>query len=362
MDGGFYQDVFYFILTYLNVWSDLRSVEDLKIVRLSQAMSNFVFTIENKRHSLDNGNLSGKDLSTFHKKEPQKILLRIYGEQMEHLLPPGRELKWCLLFSELGIGAKIYCAFANGRFEEYFDSEMLNALSLRDANISCRIASKIAKIHLWIDKLALEKDKKNELWDRFEDWMEKAIAVPLSESRRLLLQRVGFPTFVQQKLQRLKNELQSLENDLPLVFSHCDLQYGNILRMKYSQRIILIDFEYACFAPPFFDIANHWCEWAANYTKSSMEQLLDFTQMPSAVERRAFVRSYLQEQAASEVSDQEVDAFVQNCNKYISLSHFMWGIWGILKMRDDETPLAFDYFAYALKRLEMFLQEDNALY
>ena len=39
MDGGFYQDVFYFILTYLNVWSDLRSVEDLKIVRLSQAMS-----------------------------------------------------------------------------------------------------------------------------------------------------------------------------------------------------------------------------------------------------------------------------------------------------------------------------------
>jgi thiamine kinase-like enzyme len=358
IDVEFCQNVFGFILKYLNMWSDLKSLKDLKIVRLSQAMSNFVFIIENIRHSFSSDDSCEIDQAScvYRKREPKKILLRIYGEQMEHLLPPGRELKWCLLFSELGIGAKIYCAFSNGRFEEYFDSEMLDVLTIRETETSARIACKVARIHAWIDKLATKQDKKNELWERFDDWMQKAQVVSLSEKQRAALGKIGFPHSVNERLLRVKNELLPLEENFSLVFSHCDLQYGNILRLKHSKRIILIDFEYACFAPPYFDIANHWCEWAANYSESCMENLLNFNLMPSPEEKRTFVRNYLQEHSDAQVSVAKIEEFVQNCDKYIALSHFMWGIWGILKMRDDEQCKTFDYFSYAVKRLEKFVE------
>ncbi|GBF99366.1 hypothetical protein Rsub_12170 [Raphidocelis subcapitata] len=56
--------------------------------------------------------------------------------------------------------------------------------------------------------------------------------------------------------------------------------------------IRLIDYEYAGTAPIAFDVANHWCEWAADY-HSDTPSVLDFDRMPGPAARAAFVASYL---------------------------------------------------------------------
>jgi hypothetical protein len=56
--------------------------------------------------------------------------------------------------------------------------------------------------------------------------------------------------------------------------------------------LTLIDYEYSGFNPVAFDIANHWCEWAADY-HTQEPHVLDFTRVPDEQQRRAFVEAYL---------------------------------------------------------------------
>jgi hypothetical protein len=56
--------------------------------------------------------------------------------------------------------------------------------------------------------------------------------------------------------------------------------------------LTLIDYEYSGFNPVAFDIANHWCEWAADY-HTQEPHVLDFNKVPDEQQRRAFVEAYL---------------------------------------------------------------------
>jgi len=56
----------------------------------------------------------------------------------------------------------------------------------------------------------------------------------------------------------------------PVVFSHNDLQEGNILiRAEHEgpqDKLVLIDFEYCSYNYRGFDLANHFCEWTYCYS------------------------------------------------------------------------------------------------
>ncbi|KAF8066213.1 choline kinase 3 [Scenedesmus sp. PABB004] len=56
--------------------------------------------------------------------------------------------------------------------------------------------------------------------------------------------------------------------------------------------LTLIDYEYSGFNPVAFDIANHWCEWAADY-HTDQPHVLDFARLPSPEQQTAFVEQYL---------------------------------------------------------------------
>ena len=70
----------------------------------------------------------------------------------------------------------------------------------------------------------------------------------------------------------------------PIVFSHNDLQGGNILckesgedgahgnggnssdtSAEWENRLVVIDFEFCSYNYRAFDIANHWSEWVYDY-------------------------------------------------------------------------------------------------
>ena len=59
-----------------------------------------------------------------------------------------------------------------------------------------------------------------------------------------------------------------------------------------ADSIRLIDYEYSGFNPVVLDIANHWCEWAANY-HTEQAHVLEFSKLPNELEQEHFVRCYL---------------------------------------------------------------------
>jgi len=59
-----------------------------------------------------------------------------------------------------------------------------------------------------------------------------------------------------------------------------------------TRQVTLIDYEYASFNPIAFDIANHFCEMAADY-HTSTPHVLDFAKYPDIEEQRRFVWTYL---------------------------------------------------------------------
>jgi thiamine kinase-like enzyme len=56
--------------------------------------------------------------------------------------------------------------------------------------------------------------------------------------------------------------------------------------------LLLQDYEYASFNPVAYDIANHFCEMAADY-HSANPHILDYSKYPDMDEQKRFVKTYL---------------------------------------------------------------------
>ena len=124
------------------------------------------------------------------------------------------------------------------------------------------------------------------------------------------------------------------------------MQYGNILISKATQNAVFIDFEYALNAPAQFDIANYWCEWAADYSNGH-EALFDWDCMPSQSQQEEFIARYFQERGGN-IATNDIHKFMEECHSFEPVSHLHWALWGLLKEEKDGD---FDYFAYAMNRL-----------
>ncbi|GAA5979386.1 hypothetical protein JCM10908_002904 [Rhodotorula pacifica] len=154
------------------------------------------------------------------------------------------------------------------------------------------------------------------------------------------------------------------------VFAHNDTQYGNLLLVTPThgtpeeeeeiertarreggahRRIVVIDFEYAGANPRGFDIANHFCEWQADYHHPSLSHSLSSHQpYPTASEKARFLRAYIGcdqgydgaasvdpagQAAANE--DVRVQRLLDEIRIWEPSSHAMWAVWGIVQAKDD---------------------------
>mmetsp|Transcript_32240 Transcript_32240/g.75789 ORF Transcript_32240/g.75789 Transcript_32240/m.75789 type:complete len:493 (+) Transcript_32240:154-1632(+) len=139
-----------------------------------------------------------------------------------------------------------------------------------------------------------------------------------------------------------------------------------------SNRLRLIDYEYAGWNPVAADIANTFCEYC------EMTNLCaDFdNEYPTPVQQNVFLWNYLMhldplrakrfssypsrnpesnnnDQIAAE--DKEWDIFSatlqQEIGRFSLLSHLGWAIWSVVKAREEDC-IDFDYMAYARHRME----------
>ncbi len=142
-----------------------------------------------------------------------------------------------------------------------------------------------------------------------------------------------------------------------MVFSHNDLQPGNILRLSVSKELLFLDYEYAGTNYMEYDFANHFCEWMANY-HSSTPHILDHNLYPTKEVQLDFIRQY--------ISTQEKFGYTQKANAedileripyFTAISHLLWGFWGIFRgVTLLDIANDFDYIEYGRERILMYFE------
>ncbi|KAB8071971.1 kinase-like domain-containing protein [Aspergillus leporis] len=299
---------------------------DIGVFRLSGALTNAVYVVTPPQNipapKADDGSYS-----LVPRKPPPKLLLRIYGPQVDHLIDRETELQILRRLGRKNIGPRVLGTFNNGRFEEYFEARPLTPKELREPGTMKQIAKRMRELHDGIDLLDHERDGgpmvfKN--WDKWVDrceqvtnWLDKEIqskhndikAVAEPWRRRGFVCGVPWPMFrkaVDSYRDYLINSYGGMQGiKRQLVFAHNDTQYGNLLRMEPSsespllrpenehKQLVVIDFEYASANTPGFEFGNHFTEWCYNYHDPERPWACNNRGFPTVEEQHRFISAYL---------------------------------------------------------------------
>lgn len=123
----------------------------------------------------------------------RKLLLRIYGPQVDHLIDREKELQILRRLGRKNIGPRVLGTFCNGRFEEYFEARPLTARELRIPETAKQIAKRMRELHDGIELLEEEREGgpmvfKN--WDKWVDrceqvttWLDKELDSPQNQAK-----------------------------------------------------------------------------------------------------------------------------------------------------------------------------------
>ncbi|KAL9947949.1 hypothetical protein ACHAQF_005831 [Verticillium nonalfalfae] len=298
----------------------LEAGDKISVQRLSGALTNAVYVVT-----------PPEDLEPVPgKKQPSKVLLRIYGPQVEHLIDRDNELSVLGRLARKRIGPRLLGTFTNGRFEEYFNSVTLTPKDLRDAETSKQIAKRMRELHDGIELLDAERKAGPSVWGNWDKWLdnvEKRVMAVDDETRARqagepvkptsTYQGQGFVCGVEwsqfratvEKYRAYLTSFYRSEEDINarLTFAHNDTQYGNILRVRPDDKkspllkpanehkqLIVIDFEYAGANVPGQEFANHFTEWAYNYHDEAKPHGCSIERYPTVEEQRRFIRSYVE--------------------------------------------------------------------
>ena len=140
----------------------LESGDSVDVERLSGALTNAVYVVTPPAQ------LPDPDV----KVKPKKVLLRIYGPQVENLIDRENELRVLQRLARKKIGPRLLGTFKNGRFEEFFNAITLTAPDLREPETSRQIAKRMRELHEGIDLLHTERDAGPAVWKNWDQWLD----------------------------------------------------------------------------------------------------------------------------------------------------------------------------------------------
>ncbi|XP_043696636.1 probable choline kinase 2 [Telopea speciosissima] len=305
-------------------WNDIIDPNSFRVTALKGAMTNKVFQINWLKKTEELGH---------------KVLVRLYGEGVDVFFNRDDEIQTFECMSKHGQGPLLLARFPNGRIEEFIHARTLLARDMKNSEISALIAAKLREFN----DLDMPGPKEVQLWDRLRNWIKEA-------------KRLCDPDEAKEfRLDALEEEILELETKLSgdhqsVGFCHNDLQYGNIMIDEETSSITIIDYEYAGFNPVAYDIANHFCEMAADY-HSNDPHILDFDRYPDLENRKRFVHIYLSS-SGGEPSELEVEQLLNDIEKYTLASHLLWGLWGIIS--DHVNKIDFNYAEFARQKFKQY--------
>ncbi|KAK4168606.1 choline kinase [Cladorrhinum sp. PSN259] len=299
----------------------LDSGETISVERLSGALTNAVYVVSPPPESV----LPPQE----GKKQPEKVLLRIYGPQVEHLIDRENELSVLRRLARKKIGPRLLGTFLNGRFEQYLNAVALTSASMREPDTSKQIAKRMRELHDGVELLEEEKDQGPAVFKNWDKWLTQVEKTVLfldkqvekgpgvirgpSDAWKARGYVCGVPWHVFKDLvQKYRKLLFDHYGGDPkkirerLIFAHNDTQYGNILRVlpddkkspllqpaNEHKQLVVIDFEYAAANVPGLEFANHFSEWTYNYHDPIAPHACDTTKYPTPEQQRRFIKAYV---------------------------------------------------------------------
>jgi len=141
---------------------------DIEVERLSGALTNAVYVVCPPKDLV----LSAANSEHKHK-PPPKLLLRIYGPQVEHLIDRESELSILRRLARKKIGPRLLGTFTNGRFEEFFNAQTLTFDDLRVPDTSKQIAKRMRELHDGIELLEREREDGPFVWQNWDKWVSR---------------------------------------------------------------------------------------------------------------------------------------------------------------------------------------------
>jgi choline kinase len=160
---------------------------EIEVERLSGALTNAVYVVSPPKE-LPVANTHPKPHSP---KPPPKLLLRIYGPQVEHLIDRENELGILRRLARKKIGPRLLGTFRNGRFEEFFEAQTLKAEDLRVEDTMKQIAKRMRELHEGIDLLDREREEGPFVWRNWDKWVDRCEEVITYLDAEILSQRKG---------------------------------------------------------------------------------------------------------------------------------------------------------------------------
>lgn len=296
----------------------------------------------------------------------QHLLVRIYGNGTELIIDHSYENRVTAYLSARGIAPTYVCRFINGRIERFIENAppMTPTVYMQQM---IPISKSLAELH----STPFPRDRLSQFWDNtgrpcIYPMIEKYIYTidgflsinhdPIPERQSCLrefLSSCGLFDFRQWAISELHRFELQLQSSLQLTFCHNDLVCGNVL--SSPDAFIIIDYEYAGFNFPEYDIANYFNEFAG------LAPIMPWRRhLPSQEMQRSFIKSYLQLFLARTDVDAFVDNFMSQIVKFGQLSHFYWFLWAIIKLYSEHSSdVEFDYGAYALLRFQAMKEFDE---
>ncbi|KAK5991274.1 Choline kinase [Cladobotryum mycophilum] len=290
------------------------------VTRLSGALTNAVYVVT---PPIDMPHIEDK-------KRPTKVLLRIYGPQIEHLIDRENELHVLQRLARKKIGPRLLGTFKNGRFEQFFNAITLTPWDLRIPETYKQIAKRMRELHDGIDLLPHEKEGGPGVWRNWDQWLDtvskksafldaqldKKVSEDMQKSVLYTWRSEGYVCGAPwEQFKAMVDKYRAYvdgyyENQRALkqklVFAHNDTQHGNILRIRPDdekspllqpankhKQLIVIDFEYAAANTAGIEFANHFGEWSYHYTDPVTSWAFNADRYPTVEERRRFIKAYV---------------------------------------------------------------------
>jgi choline/ethanolamine kinase len=346
---------------------------------------------------------------------PRAVLVRFYGQGTE-FMDRSLEERVVQRLGSLQLGPEIFGIRSGvGRVEQFLaGSRCLDTAELRDAGIAQSIGAELGRLHRTdMSELCSDAPASAYTAKALRQWLAQlrtmdaaAVQLPADVSAA---DRAAFHARLRAfDFDALSVEIEEVCAELhsgaagPLVFSHNDLQEGNVMlrrrsssalsssssqhhRVQQQQQqtqqqqqqqqhpvINFIDFEYAGYNHRGFDLGNHFCEYALNYNEGSPPYFA-FTPSgwPSVDEQNRFLAAYVRGNNTSNTSNKAVAAGATSAatadidpdllaqlrrEAFVGAkaSHLLWALWSVI-MGTSGSTIKFGYLQYGLRRYDSYL-------
>jgi len=292
-----------------------------------------------------------------------KVVVRLFGEGLDTLICDNiaqlRAIENCL--ADRGYGAHILHQFDGGRIEIFLSGRTLTCDDLQDADNSLSIAKILASLHsedlthLYPSNPVPSLIYLTRRWlDIITDTFQKGI--PTSKQKDPRTRKEENQLWLKMANIKWGMELNWLLKHLaqfnsPIVFSHNDLQEGNLI---CGERMHLIDFEYSGYNYRGFDFGNHFCEVFLDYGYSSWPYFyIHRDRFPNQLYRSHFIRHYLENVRKDKpIHEEDIIACDREAVNFMMASHMLWLLWGMIQ--STISSIEFGYLQYAADRFALY--------